>query len=192
MRYEKQIVLERELLETVERLLRTLPNDESTCMGEEETISVTVQFANGFEMDIKCCGVQYEEGGDNTPWTEAVLFKNGSECGCTEPCTDFGPTNGTPAVWVLTYQPNRNIRDEDEYVVTILPERTDEDLVQLAFVEYEKDSLGMITYFLVPVGWLKQQIGERSLSDFLCKYSVIEASELLEKAQKEGVLGRIL
>lgn len=67
MRYEKQIVLEKALLETVEKLLRTEPKDESTCMGEEETISVTVQFANGFEMDIKCCGVQYEEGGNNTP-----------------------------------------------------------------------------------------------------------------------------
>lgn len=38
----------------------------------------TAIFGNGIEMDIKLCGVQYEDGGFNKPWTEAVLFKNGT------------------------------------------------------------------------------------------------------------------
>ena len=29
-------------------------------MGEEETISYTATFENGYQMDIKCCGVKYE------------------------------------------------------------------------------------------------------------------------------------
>lgn len=53
-------------------------------MGEDDTISVTAKFPDGFEMDVKCCGSQ-----DVAAWTEAVLFHNGSECGCTEVCDEF-------------------------------------------------------------------------------------------------------
>ncbi len=49
-------------------------------------ITETAKFENGYEMDIKCCGVDFEEDSDNTAWLEAVLFNEGnSECCCTEP-----------------------------------------------------------------------------------------------------------
>ena len=57
--------------------------------GEDDTVSITVQFPEGYEMDIKCCGVQYEEGGNNVAWTEAVLFKDGCEVAVSEPSEDF-------------------------------------------------------------------------------------------------------
>ena len=57
--------------------------------GEDLTIVKTAVFDNGYEMDIKCCGVQYEEGEVNTAWTEAVLFHNGSEVCCSDPCDEF-------------------------------------------------------------------------------------------------------
>ena len=66
-------------------------------------------------MDIKCCGVQYEEGGVNTAWTEAVLFKNGSEVCHSE------PNEGFFGEWTLE-------TNGDEYVVNVKieskPERT--------------------------------------------------------------------
>lgn len=49
-------------------------------MGEGDTIFQTARFADGMEMDVKLCGAQ-----DDTPWTEAVLFKDGSEVCCSEP-----------------------------------------------------------------------------------------------------------
>lgn len=57
--------------------------------GEDDTISITITFLEGYEMDIKCCGVQYEEGGNNVAWTEAVLFKDGCEVACSEPSEEF-------------------------------------------------------------------------------------------------------
>lgn len=76
-------------LAQIEKLLNEEPESEEECMGEDETISYTANFGNGIEMDVKVCGVQYEEGGNNTPWTEAVLFENGCEVGCSDACDVF-------------------------------------------------------------------------------------------------------
>ena len=62
---------------------------EEECFGEDETITETARFDNGFEMYIKCCGVQYEEDGCNLAWTEAVLFHNGGQVAFTEPSDEF-------------------------------------------------------------------------------------------------------
>ena len=43
--------------EEIEKWLKE-PADEFDCLGEDETIINTVTFSNGFQMDIKCCGVQ--------------------------------------------------------------------------------------------------------------------------------------
>lgn len=44
--------------------------------------SWTADFGNGYEIDIKVCSSE-----KNAPlWSEAVLFHNGSEISCTEPC----------------------------------------------------------------------------------------------------------
>ena len=74
------------------KLLQEEPKDESECLGEDETISYTAHFADGNEMDVKVCGVQYREGeGEtNTAWSEAVLFNsNGCEIGCSDAGDDL-------------------------------------------------------------------------------------------------------
>ena len=43
--------------------------EEPDYMGEDDTITDSVTFPNGMQMDIKCCGSQ-----DDVAWTEAVLF----------------------------------------------------------------------------------------------------------------------
>ena len=80
-----------------------MPEDWQDCLGEDDTISYSVNFGNGMEMDIKCCGVQYEEGRSNLAWTEAVLFKNGSEVCCTEPSDEY------TGEWELEYKGNKYI-----------------------------------------------------------------------------------
>lgn len=73
----------------IDRLLNTQPSDEEHCMGEDELYSETAVFDDGYEVDIKLCGVRYEDGGDNTPWTEAVLFKDSCEVTCTDVSDEF-------------------------------------------------------------------------------------------------------
>lgn len=89
MRYEKTIVVAPESLEKINKYLDEEPECEGNCLSEDETIIETAVFEDGYEMDIKCCGVKYEEGGCNTSWTEAVLFHNGSEIACSDVGDDF-------------------------------------------------------------------------------------------------------
>ena len=67
---------------------------EDEYQSEDHTITYTVQFPDGKEMDIKCCGTQ-----DGPSWTEAVLFDEyGNQLCCTEPDYSFdGP-------WELQYE----------------------------------------------------------------------------------------
>ena len=51
-------------------------------LTEDDTLVWSASFGNGFEMDIKLCGAD-----EYVAWTEAVLFKNGFEVGCTD-CMD--------------------------------------------------------------------------------------------------------
>ena len=51
-------------------------------LTEDETLVWGASFGNGIEMDIKLCGAD-----EYVAWTEAVLFKNGFEVGCTD-CMD--------------------------------------------------------------------------------------------------------
>lgn len=71
-RYIRHVSVEPSLARMIERYLNA--DCEDNYQGEDNTISVTVVFPDGIEMDIKCCGC------DNDPsWTEAVLSQNGSE-----------------------------------------------------------------------------------------------------------------
>lgn len=89
MQYEKTIRLDPSYLDRIQKYLDKEPSCEEGCLGEDETIIETVKFDNGAAMDIKCCGVQFEEGGSNLAWTEAVLFQNGKQVAFTEPSEDF-------------------------------------------------------------------------------------------------------
>ena len=105
-KYEKTIRIAKSKLDKINKYLTVEPEDEYECLGEEMAIVATVNFGEGMEMDIKCCGVQYQEGESNLAWSEAVLFKNGSEVCCTEPSDEF------EGEWELEY-------DGDKYVVHV-------------------------------------------------------------------------
>lgn len=76
---------------------------------KNEGYTFSVQFDNGYCMDIKVCGVQYDETNDcNLAWTEGILFNpKGGEEWCTEPSEEF------LGKWELE-------TDTDTYVVNII------------------------------------------------------------------------
>ena len=127
----KTYILNKHDSEYLTKLLSTEPTCESECFGEDETYSITIKFPNNFEVDIKCCGVQYEEPWDdeddeddedicptsNLPWTEAVLFCNGSECCCTE------PSDGIFGEWELEC-------DGVRYIIYVEKGDSDEDIIK--------------------------------------------------------------
>lgn len=89
MKYEAKVLMPGRLMSVINGYLNAACQDD--CQGEDNTISVTVHFPDGCEMDIKCCGDT-----DEASWTEAVLFaptggsSNGvAEVGCTEPDDSF-------------------------------------------------------------------------------------------------------
>lgn len=107
MRYEQKIKISKDEAEQINEYLHVEPTCADECLGEDIAITNTAVFDNGIEMDIKCCGVQYNEDDEsNTSWTEAVLFKNGSELCFTEPFDEY------LGEWILEY-------DGDEYVVMV-------------------------------------------------------------------------
>lgn len=72
--------------------------------------SRTVKFEDGFEIDIKVCTNNREDG---DLWSEAVLFdKNGSEYACTEVCY------GIDGEWELEWF-DYDSNTMHEYVVTV-------------------------------------------------------------------------
>lgn len=107
MRYEKTIKITTKMTELINKHLHEEPTCAEECLGEDIAIVNTVSFENGFEMDIKCCGVQYDEASEsNTAWTEAVLFQNGRELCCSEPSDEY------VGEWSLEYE-------GDEYIVVV-------------------------------------------------------------------------
>ncbi len=107
MKHESILMIPPKTVDFIEKRLREEPRTEEECMGEDETLSYTAAFPDGYEMDIKLCGVQFCEGVSNLPYTEAVLFHHGSEVCCSEPDDSFLGT------WTL------NDHDE-EYNVTVV------------------------------------------------------------------------
>ena len=107
MRFEKIIIIDKCKAEEINKFLHVEPSNEDECLGEDIAIVHTAKFDDGIEMDIKCCGVQYEEESEsNLAWTEAVLFSNGYEICCTEASDEyFGE-------WICEY-------DGNEYVVIV-------------------------------------------------------------------------
>ena len=90
-----------EIAETIHRYLTKEPRCPEECQSEDDTIVFTAHYPDKKEMDIKCCGVQYEKYKNNTSWTEAVLFdENGAEIACSEPCDEFLGT------WELSHNGN--------------------------------------------------------------------------------------
>ena len=106
MRYTKEIKISKKLADEIDNLLTYGDRN----FGEDYTIVKTAVFDDGYEVDIKCCGVQWEDDNeDNTAWTETVLFHNGSEVVCANPSEQFD------GEWVLS-------TGENEYVVNVVVE----------------------------------------------------------------------
>lgn len=86
VKYIETLRIPKNVSNRIEYLLNHEPTSADECLGEDETIRYTVRFyKTSMEMDIKLCGVQYEEGSSNLPWAEAVLFNNGLEVAFSEP-----------------------------------------------------------------------------------------------------------
>ncbi len=111
MIYEKSIIVPAQKAGYITKILQHEPENQDDCFGEDETISYTASFENGIEVDVKICGVQYEEGKSNLPWTEAVMFQRGSEVQCSEPESEFF------GKWEFK-------NDDDTYLVYIIAEET--------------------------------------------------------------------
>lgn len=117
MEYYQEIRVPQATLEQISTYLTVEPTSRNEHLDEDETIIYTANFGNGIEMDVKCCGVQWndytdediEYGETNTAWSEAVLFDNGSEVACEYGEDDFS------GEWRMEY-------DGDVYIANIVAE----------------------------------------------------------------------
>lgn len=78
-------------------------------LNEDDVYSLIASFPDAIDMDIKCCGTQ-----EGVAWTEAVLFKDGSEISHTDVSDEF------LGDWELEY--NDNV-----YRVHVVEETNDND-----------------------------------------------------------------
>lgn len=108
MRYEKEVVIPKGVGKRLEKALNWKDGDAlDDSFGEDDAYVETAVFDNGFEMDIKVCGAQYEgAGGSNSAWSEAVLFQDGCEVCCTD------PDDSLYGEWELEH-------DDDVFVVNV-------------------------------------------------------------------------
>lgn len=116
MKFERVITINKTEAANINRYLTVEPEGWSDCLGEDETISYSANFPNNVEIDVKCCGVQFEEGESNLAWTEAVLFVDGCEICCTDPMDSFF------GEWFFDF-------DGNTYTVYVEVEKTTEDII---------------------------------------------------------------
>lgn len=129
----KIIKLDSSEVKWIKKALSVEPECESDCMGEDETYSRTVVFDRHMSMDVKLCGVQYNpNASSNLPWTEAVLFRDGSEIACSEASDDFF------GEWTL-------FDGKDRYTVVVEEENTDKGIAdQKKRTRLEEKEYGVI------------------------------------------------
>ena len=89
MVYKQTIQITKNEEKYVTKYLTVEQKNEEECLPVGCHFLRTADFGNGYEMDIKLCGVDYEEGGCNTAWAEAVLFHNGCEVACSDTDEDY-------------------------------------------------------------------------------------------------------
>lgn len=90
VKYIQTIKVSKKDFEAINHYLTVQPKTEEDAQSEDDTIVYSASFPDGKTIDVKCCGVQFEDGGENTSWTEAVLFdKDGHEIACTDVCEEF-------------------------------------------------------------------------------------------------------
>jgi len=106
--YAELVVVEQQDAIRIEKYLCEQPNCDDNAM--HDPITYTATFNNGKFADVTVHPVDWEEGGDNRPWTECVLFdRNGFGISMTDPDEVFFET------WELLY-------DDDVYRVIVISE----------------------------------------------------------------------
>ena len=88
MNYSKTIMIPHDIAKGRESLCQVTGEDAYYLFGfnEDETVTETIKFPNGYEMDIKAVIPDWE----SQVWTEAVLFdKKGNQISFTEPSDTF-------------------------------------------------------------------------------------------------------
>ncbi len=68
----------KEKAEEIDRYLNTNPLSPYECLSDGQVVCTNVSFPDGYHMKIRCVGVEYEAGGDNTAYAEALLFDRGN------------------------------------------------------------------------------------------------------------------
>lgn len=110
MKYEKTLKITAEDAKRISYWLSE-PKDETDHRKNylsEGAYCKTIEFDNGIEMDIRCCGTKYRNDGlSNAMWCEAVLFKNDCEVGRS------GAEDSFVGVWELEY-------NDDTYIANIV------------------------------------------------------------------------
>ena len=104
MTYEKDLTLDPKIIEKFNRMLtwKHLNYEKHEIIKYSTVKTWTVDFENGFEIDIKVCSSE-----ENSPlWCEAVLFYNGFECCCSDIEDELDGT------WTLEY-------NNDKFVVHV-------------------------------------------------------------------------
>lgn len=61
-------------LKEIDHYLTDEPASPDDGLSTDDIIVYTARFADGYEMDIQCCGVQFQSDSDNTAYSEARLF----------------------------------------------------------------------------------------------------------------------
>ena len=124
MIYEETLYIDRATDKELKKYLGKNATREEDNLPEGTHFVITAAFPDGTEMDVKLCGVQYEEGSNsNRPWTEAVLFKNHAEVSCTEVEEEFVRD------WEMPYDGNvyithvRVLTEEEERTMRVLEEK---------------------------------------------------------------------
>jgi len=112
--YQKEYFMNRLKLYRLEAVVNEEPENETDFeerfLSEDEMFKISVVFDDGFTMDIMVCGVQYEDGGSNTCFSQAVLYdQDGTKVAWTASEHHF------KGIWSLQYE-------GVTYEVNILPE----------------------------------------------------------------------
>lgn len=86
----REICVPVEEAKKLERWLTVEPTCEEEALPEDKVYSYTADFGDGWEMDIKVCGVKFDKVEEsNTAWSEAILFKDGCERCCSQVSDSF-------------------------------------------------------------------------------------------------------
>lgn len=109
MRYEKVLTLPVSTIKHLRHITESRFNDrDSMPMGEDDVESYHVTFDDNTVMDLRFCGVKFEEGSDNAAYTEALLIREDTSIALSDP-SDFAVDDE----WELSDD------DGNVYVVTI-------------------------------------------------------------------------